>query len=352
MKLASLSIAIIVVLPACGSESATDGERLYSQPLVDGNTFACSTCHALDEPAADGITRPGHPIGDATRRPSFKNGALTDILDAVNTCRRDWMGAPAWTDGDPEWLALFEFLDLQATVELAPALSFTVRTPPANLAGGDAMRGQDTFNSRCVVCHGVDAVGTERAPPLVGELLEVDYIATRVRTSGNAQSAVYPGLTGGVMPFWSEDRLSDGQLIDLVAFIETNDPRGGNTGGQGGDLRECDATHAKVGQAAQLSTFAHGVSGTATIIDDCTIEVTSFNFDGNGIDVRFYGGVGGNYRAGFSMSEEDLRRDAGYSNETVYAQLPVDRTLDDLDGISVWCVPAGANFGDGQFGAQ
>ncbi|MGB5312832.1 MAG: hypothetical protein WBN38_12255 [Polyangiales bacterium] len=74
--------------------------------------------------------------------------------------------------------------------------------------------------------------------------------------------------------------------------------------------------------------------------------------DGAGIDVRFYRGLGGNYAAGFSMSYEDLRRPEGYDgSEAVYAQLPEDRTLDDLDGISAWCVPVAASFGDGLFQA-
>ena len=128
----------------------------------------------------------------------------------------------------------------------------------------------------------------------------------------------------------------------------------GGSGGVGGaaGLRECDSTHSKIGQVAELQTFAHQVSGTAVIVDDCTIRVDDFVYDGTGVDVRFYGGLGGNYIAGFSMSEMDLRRSGGYDgSESVYAQLPDGRTLDELDGISVWCVPVGASFGDGLFGS-
>jgi hypothetical protein len=151
------------------------------------------------------------------------------------------------------------------------------------------------------------------------------------------------------MAFWAADRLSDDELRDLVAFVLANDG-GGAGNGQMGELRECDATHPKIGQVAMLSTFAHQVSGTAIIVDDCTVRIDEFVYDGAGVDVRFYGGLGGNYAAGFSMSEKDLRRAQGYDgSEPVYAQLPEDRTLDDLDGISVWCVPVGASFGDGLF---
>lgn len=341
--------------------SAASGEALYLAPHADGNTFACATCHALEEPASDGIRRPGHSIGDAANRPSYKNGQLSELLEAVNSCRVEWMTAPAFADDDPRWIALLEYLTEVAGDAPAAALSYQIVTPPSDLGGGDAMAGQDVFNVSCVVCHGTDAAGTERAPVLRGSLLDEETIGRRVRTSGAADSEVYEGLTGGRMPFWAADRLSEEELIDIVAFVLSNEGGSGGTGGVGGaggvggdggtgGLRDCDATHGKIGQVAQLQTFAHQVSGTAVIVDDCTIRVDDFVYDGTGVDVRFYGGLGGNYIGGFSMSEMDLRRPGGYDGgETVYAQLPDGRTLDELDGISVWCVPVGASFGDGLF---
>jgi hypothetical protein len=152
------------------------------------------------------------------------------------------------------------------------------------------------------------------------------------------------------MPFWAADRLSDEELRDVTAFVLTTD--GGGTGGSGGsrppDLRECDATHEKIGQVAALSTLAHSVSGTAEIIDDCTIRIDDFVYDGGGIDVRFYGGLNGSFIGGIPMSE-DLRRPEGYDGGTVYAQLPEGRTLSELDSISVWCVDVSTSFGDGVF---
>jgi len=345
-------ISCLTTLAALGCNSSVDipdGITLYMAPLADGNTFTCSTCHALEEPAPDNFIRPGHPIGDAANRPTYKNGQLTELLDAVNVCRTEWMAAPAWSASSKEWLALQEFLSEQAGDDPAPALTFESLPPTLDLIGGDITAGQQTFNSHCIVCHGENAVGTERAPLLVGELLDDEYIATRVRTSGMTDSIVYDNLTGGRMPFWAVDRLSDDELRDVIAFVLSNDPRDGNPGGPGGELRECDSTHPDIGKSAQLSLFAHNVGGTATIIDDCTVEITNFTFDGQGIDIRFYGGVGGDYSMGFSMSEEDLRRSEGYNGVTVYAQLPVGNTFNDIDGISVWCVPVGISFGDGIF---
>lgn len=343
----------VVGLWGCGDSGGGDaepsGEALYLEPHTDGNTFACATCHALSDPAPDGLRRPGHQIGDAAIRPSYKNGQLTSFLAAVNTCRVEWMAATELESDDLRWLALSDYLAEVAGEGQSLPLTFEIVEPPASLEGGDPMAGQDLFNESCVVCHGVDAAGTERAPALQGSLLDAELIARRVRTSGPQNSRVYEGLTGLRMPFWAADRLSDDELLDVIAFVLSNEGGSGG-GGPNGGLRECEATHPKIGQVATLSTFAHQVSGTAVIVDDCTIRVDDFVFDGQGIDVRFYSGLGGDYQSGFSMSEEDLRRPEGYDGtETVYAQLPEGRTLDELDGISVWCVPVEASFGDGTF---
>ncbi len=56
-------------------------------------------------------------------------------------------------------------------------------------------------------------------------------------------------------------------------------------------LSGCTKKHSTIGQVATLSTRSHGVAGQATIINDCTIKMTNFSFDGGGLDVYFYGGI-------------------------------------------------------------
>jgi hypothetical protein len=114
-------------------------------------------------------------------------------------------------------------------------------------------------------------------------------------------------------------------------------------------LRECTSNHAMVGQTGELSTLAHSVSGTATIVDDCTIEITNFNYDGGGIIVEVYAGVDENYHppAGFAISENIFG--TRFVNQTYTVQLPTDKTLDDLNGISIWCSDVGVSFGDSLF---
>ena len=359
-RLASFALAFAVI-PALGCASTTSsddvsGELVYAEPFEDGNSFACATCHALEEPADDGIRRVGHPIGDASRRPSWKNGRYTELRDAVNTCVTHWMNAEPLAEDDPRWQALFAFLDAAAPSETAPAIAFDVVAPAAELDGGDAETGHALFDRTCATCHGAGAMGTGRAPPLAGGDYEAAYVAERVRRSGSPTNPAYDGLTGGIMPFWSAQRLSDPELRDLIAYVQSladvpiPSADGGVTGGGDGGVTGggCDATHARVGQTATLSTRFHGVRGTARIADDCTIVVEGFSFDGRGIDVRVYGGLGGDYDAGFAISG-DLVRSTPYAAETLTLTLPPGRTLDELDGISVWCVDVGVSFGEGAF---
>ena len=57
-------------IPSTDADVGSDGEAVYLTPFEDGNTFACATCHALEEPAAD-FRRPGHTLGDAANRPTY-----------------------------------------------------------------------------------------------------------------------------------------------------------------------------------------------------------------------------------------------------------------------------------------
>jgi mono/diheme cytochrome c family protein len=343
------------------AESLPPGEALYRTTEPSNNSFACATCHALEEPTADGLTRPGHPIGNATRRPNYKNGKVDEMRVAVNSCLTEWMNADPWEAGDEDWEALRDWLDEQATVEEADPLSFEIVEPPSDLTGGDAEKGRTIFNNTCKVCHGEDGSGTTRALPVGGRGLEADKVARRVRTSGSTDSSVYDDLTGGKMPFWAKDRLSDQQLRHIVAFLGQEDEGGMDAGGMdagidtggGGGIDavtgSCDKTHRKVGWTAELEEKFHNVGGTAEIIDDCTVAIRNFTYDGRGIVVEIYGApTHGEYAKGYSMTD-NLVRSRAYKGETLVMTLPDGKTLDDLDGVSVWCVDVGADFGSGEF---
>jgi cytochrome c len=367
--------------------STAGGRAVYEEPLAEGNSFACATCHALSEPAGDGLRRPAHPIGDATRRRTWKNGKTPTFLAAVNSCLDEWMGVDPWTEKEPRFVALRSYLDGQATAAPAPDLTFEIVPPPADLSGGDMARGRALFEKTCAICHGMGGRGTDRGPAVAHSRRPPDYIARRIRTSGSARSAVYGELTGGVMPFWARDRLDDGEVRDLVAFLrdqpadagapsvpdpvaDAGVPADAQTDATptrdasapprdtapavadgGPPVSACPKTHPRVGWKADLgmNTGEGEVSGFVTMIDDCTLELTSFSYNGDGIEVRVFGSKVSNFRPGFTIGPDLVRR--RFVKATLRVQLPAGKTLDDLDWVSIWCVRARADFGSGPFRA-
>ncbi|MDO6445416.1 DM13 domain-containing protein [Colwellia sp. 1_MG-2023] len=111
----------------------------------------------------------------------------------------------------------------------------------------------------------------------------------------------------------------------------------------------CDATHSSVGQYGYFESLAHGVSGRAEIIDNCTIKVTEFYYDGRGPKVNFYVGQDHDYTSdnAFAISREI--NGPSYENAEFTLRLPNDKSLDDFNTLSVWCVEFSASFGQLQF---
>lgn len=108
----------------------------------------------------------------------------------------------------------------------------------------------------------------------------------------------------------------------------------------------CSSSHSKVGTTGLFSTFAHSVSGTLTIVDDCTIEITGFNYDGGGPQVYFYAGTNANYQNSSAFRFSKLLTGTSFSNNSITLVIPANKTLDDFNSLAVWCVDFNANFGD------
>lgn len=333
------------------------GGEIFTTAISSASTYSCASCHAIAETdgfASDGLRRPGHPLLNATQRPHFKNGALTSMLDAVNICVTEWMNAPPWKSSDTNWINLRNWLQDLADSPTGKPVTIDVVASPKALGGGSTDAGRELFNKSCIVCHGKDGIGTQLAPKITQRGLLPDYISSRVRTSGNSNSKAYTNLTGGIMPFWGANRLSDGELADIVAFVASGEAVPDKAGGGGpispGSSGSCTKTSNKIGQTLTFTRRFHNVSGIATIIDDCTIELTNFNFDGGGIDVHVYAGTNLQFhpgQGGFSILGNLLG--TRYENGTLRITLPKNVTLAQFDSLSIWCVPVGVSFGDGKF---
>lgn len=111
---------------------------------------------------------------------------------------------------------------------------------------------------------------------------------------------------------------------------------------------DCGSTHPKVGQQAVLRGYMHGIRGTATMVDDCTIVIEGFYYDGIGLDVRVIGAAANeNVSSGGAILTDNIRR--VYNNETITVKLPIGVTLDDIDQIGIVCKSFNINFADGFF---
>lgn len=115
----------------------------------------------------------------------------------------------------------------------------------------------------------------------------------------------------------------------------------------GNSLRTCPASDARIGQTATLSTLAHGVSGVARIVDDCTIAIENFTYDGGGPEVVVYGDSDRTFSSPLILSANI--NGTVYSGHTLTVQIPEGATLDEVRAIAIWCVDFDINFGDAEF---
>ena len=90
-----------------------------------------------------------------------------------------------------------------------------------------------------------------------------------------------------------------------------------------GGVRPCLATSDRVGWVADLVTRHHLVSGRVTMTDACTLTVTDFTYDGQGLDVRFTGaGASTPFGMGTALGPQLLRPGGRYQSERLTIRLP------------------------------
>lgn len=204
------------------------GERLFRDPDLSpssNNYLACNDCHSgsADE---GGRIYAGYPLENAATREAWWGGYEVQFLDAVNFCLTFFMRGQRLAPGDPEGDALYEFLDSISPVETAPALPLTLTKTPPLLGGGDADEGRDVWDAACRDCHGSPS-GSGRlhatVTPLDADLFdEYDELFPNVNhrliVAEKVRHGAFFGI-GGVMPPFAEERLTDEQLADVMAYL-------------------------------------------------------------------------------------------------------------------------------------
>jgi mono/diheme cytochrome c family protein len=212
-------VALAVVAALAAPARADRGHELYAR--------LCLACHGATGdgrgPAASWLDVAPRDFTKATFKwRSTEVGAAPLDEDLAATVRhgvhgRDAMIMPAFP---------LEDADLAAVVAVvkgfgAPAKAAKARAIPARL-DGDAARGAQLWkDSGCASCHGADGRGN---PAAAAAYDLTTHPLRRPHAVGDERRALFAsiatGLAGTAMPGYGST-LSDGELADLVAFVET-----------------------------------------------------------------------------------------------------------------------------------
>ncbi|XP_069165530.1 protein Skeletor, isoforms B/C isoform X1 [Procambarus clarkii] len=103
----------------------------------------------------------------------------------------------------------------------------------------------------------------------------------------------------------------------------------------------------------ELSTLEHGVTGKVYAVDNVTVYIENFSYDGEAPDAYFFAGNKSPQPSsrGFIIPDERGRNDVlgPYRNKNIVLRFPVtkkgQRSLNDVKWISVWCRQFAIDFG-------
>ena len=224
--------ALVVALLAagCGSQPAVDyGRSLFEDTSISSaasNPFKCSTCHEIGATTTKSL--PGYTMYDAAVRQAWWGGQVTTLLDATNQCVTEFMRGKALAADDDKGRALFVYLASLAPDMTAQALPLTVVQNIVDVPSGDAGRGKMWWDQGCGNCHGAPHTGEGRIST-VASLVPDDSIAAHgTDPVTGARPVVIEKVrhgkffnVGGNMPLFSVEALSDAQLGDILAYLET-----------------------------------------------------------------------------------------------------------------------------------
>ena len=223
------------------SEQAQLGRELFYDPSFGGTLepkkisgLACADCHAdFDEDAnPDGKIRAGHSIIGVPHRGEAKGGMIkADIFRRAagggGFCYQHFLQRVPADKVDPTAIpekqaeALMAYFEHVSGENKGPQFELRMLDKEAANAAaekivameGDAKKGWTLYSRACNDCH-----PTARKPGIGTQLV-------RRRPPSNMQKTLlkYAGkIRGGgfIMPFYSEDKLSDQEIADILAFIE------------------------------------------------------------------------------------------------------------------------------------
>jgi cytochrome c oxidase subunit 2 len=201
------TLATLIVLMLAGVAQAQDlerGEKLFA---------LCTQCH--------GAEGGGMPLSLAPAIAGMPEWYVLSQLEAFRAKQRGYH--PGDTGGmrmQPMSMSLRTEQDIK---DVAAYVGNLPVTQPAQLVeGGDAKKGEGTYNAVCVSCHAADGTGNKdlKFPPL---LYTSDwYLKTQLKNYKAGIRGSDPTNTNGIVMRSMSLTLADEQAIDdVVAYIMT-----------------------------------------------------------------------------------------------------------------------------------
>ncbi len=224
------ALVVAALLAGCGSRSALDyGRAEFEDATVStaaSNPFKCPTCHEVGATTTKSL--PGYTMYDAAVRQAWWGGNVTTLLDATNQCVTQFMRGKPLAPDDEKGRGIYVYLASLAPDASAPVLPLTVVQNIVDVPSGDATRGKMWWDQGCGNCHGAPHTGVGRISD-VASLVPDDSIAAHgTSATMGARPVVIEKVrhgkffnVGGNMPLFSLEALSDAQLGDILAYLET-----------------------------------------------------------------------------------------------------------------------------------
>ncbi|MCO4783760.1 MAG: cytochrome c [Candidatus Cloacimonetes bacterium] len=196
------------------------GKLLFKTQYFNGKrTNSCKDCHNLQEHAFTKINKPGPPLKNSFFRKSFSKDRFTKISDAVALCMNKFQ-----QETDPKNKEhLLAYLKLISDPKVDSKYKFIAKPKhlPKNLSGS-SFEGRGAYIKSCLPCHTFHDLDLKKLP------LAKETIYKKVRGMpplfrrakiGLTQNIYNDNFTKTKMPIFSEDRLSERLLIDIIAHM-------------------------------------------------------------------------------------------------------------------------------------
>jgi thiosulfate dehydrogenase len=233
MKIGAMLCLALALIGGCGkgASPAEAGERAFNDPRISTsatNPFPCAFCHVVEpgSPAVvPGRLDAGYNLAGAAGRDGFWGARQISLLDAANVCLTRFMAGAPLAPEMPRAQQLLAYLE--ANGDGATTSPMTVVRTVTSLDGvqGDHVRGRDVYQRACGRCHG-DPYTSDGRPPIFAHLVpEIpEHVQNRLglETKHAVIGKVRQGMilgTGGVMPIYSAEALTDADLADLLAAM-------------------------------------------------------------------------------------------------------------------------------------